>query len=662
MSQSHPTLQAIVDVSRALGADDSLVLHGGGNTSAKGAVTDVLGRQREVIWIKGSGWDLGTIEAAGFPACDLEALRALRSLEAMTDQDMVREVRATMLNTSGPTPSIEALLHAFLPHRFILHSHADAIIAVSNCADGHAICQDLYGDRVVYIPYIMPGFPLAKAVADAVDAKPGVQGALLHQHGLFTFADTADESLSLHLDMVDLASARYADAPVADGSDVTATHQACDLLPVLRGAISGDQPMVLEVRDDDWILAALAQPDARDVLCTPSLTPDHTIRTKPWPCWIDAVPTDVGPGVVEAIGAFAGMYNRYVDAGIAARGDRTRLDSMPRLMLVPGLGLIAAGINAKAASVAADIAEHTIATKMAARVLGSYRGLPDLDLFDMEYWALEQAKLAAFSPRELEGRVAVVTGGGGAIGEGVAQVLRDAGAAVALLDINEALVTAAADRLGGSVVAITADVTDEQSMASAMDDVCRAFGGLDIVVPNAGIAHSASIESHDADAFRRVVDVNLTGVFHTLQSSIRVMRRQGMGGSVVIVSSKNVLSPGAEFSAYSASKSGAHQLGKVAAMEFAGDDIVVNMVCPDAVFGCGDNPSGLWQEIGPDRARAKGLDAAALESHYRDRNMLKSLISAQDVGRAVLFFAARRTPTTGCLITVDGGVPGGFPR
>jgi NAD(P)-dependent dehydrogenase (short-subunit alcohol dehydrogenase family) len=212
------------------------------------------------------------------------------------------------------------------------------------------------------------------------------------------------------------------------------------------------------------------------------------------------------------------------------------------------------------------------------------------------------------------------------------------------------------------VVAITADVTDEQSMASAMDDVCRAFGGLDIVVPNAGIAHSASIEFHDADAFRRVVDVNLTGVFHTLQSSIRVMRRQGMGGSVVIVSSKNVLSPGAEFSAYSASKSGAHQLGKVAAMEFAGDDIVVNMVCPDAVFGCGDNPSGLWQEIGPDRARAKGLDAAALESHYRDRNMLKSLISAQDVGRAVLFFAARRTPTTGCLITVDGGVPGGFPR
>jgi len=275
---------------------------------------------------------------------------------------------------------------------------------------------------------------------------------------------------------------------------------------------------------------------------------------------------------------------------------------------------------------------------------------------------LEQAKLAKFSPRELEGQVAVVTGAGGAIGEGIAGVLLNAGAAVAILDINEDLARAACDRLSGPTLPVVADVTSTSSMREAMEAVCRRFGGVDILVPNAGVAHSASIEHHDPDAFRKVIDVNLTGVFVTLQAGIKVMRPQGMGGSVVIVSSKNVLAPGAEFSAYSASKAGGHQLGKVAALEFAADDIVVNMVCPDAVFACGDNPSGLWQEIGSDRASAKGINPSDLEEHYRQRNLLKSLISAEDVGEAVLFFAARRTPTTGSLITVDGGVVGGFPR
>lgn len=657
MSELPQTLESLIATSRALGSDDTLVMHGGGNTSAKGILTDILGRDREVIWIKGSGFALDTITADGFPACDLQSLRDLRSLEHMCDEDMVREVRATMLDTAACTPSIEALLHAFLPHTFILHSHADAILAVSNRERGESICRELYGDRVVHIPYIMPGFPLAKAVAEAIDANPNAIGALLHQHGLFTFAENAEEALSLHHELVGIASDQFDEAAQVLSRDATPRrHKAGDILPVLRAAVSLERPMVLDTRDDPWLLAALDFPTAERLLCTPALTPDHTIRTKPWPCWIDTTdPT-------AAMSQYSKMYSAYVSAGIASRGERTHLDACPRVMLVPGLGLIAAGINAKAAGIAADIAEHTIFTKMAARDLGPYRGLPDLDLFDMEYWPLEQAKLASFSPRELEGQVAVVTGGGGAIGEGVARVLLEAGAAVALIDIDREHVEAAADRLDGPVAAIVGDVTNETSMANAMDTVCHAFGGMDIIVPNAGIAHSASIESHDADLFRKVVDVNLTGVFNTLQSGIRVLRRQGMGGSVVIVSSKNVLAPGAEFGAYSASKSGAHQLGKVAAIEFAEDDIVVNMVCPDAVFGCGDNPSGLWQQIGADRAKAKGIDASELESHYRDRNMLKTLITAEDVGRAVLFFAARRTPTTGCLLTVDGGVPGGFPR
>jgi len=648
-----------VRTSRKMGADSTFVLHGGGNTSAKGTVQDIHGNELDVLFIKGSGWDLATIEAPGFPACDLNALRALRSVASMDDETMVREVRRTMLDPSGPTPSVETLLHAFLPHRFVDHSHADAIIALSNRPDGDALCKEVFGDRVVYLPWIFPGFPLAKAVADAVDANPDTEGVLLHRHGLFTFGETADASLDKHVELVGLAAARYEDernAVLAATADADVRWR--EVMPRLRGAVACENHFVLEVRDDPWIVAALARPEAEDVLVSGPLTPDHTLRCKCLPCWIGQGKDDAS----EEVDAWRAAYEAYMDRGRAHFGERHMLDAMPRVLLVPGVGIIGIGSTPKAAAVAADITEHTVLTKIAGQSMGAYTGLSELALFEMEYWSLEQAKLKGKVPKELEGQVAVITGGGGAIGEGVAHVLADAGAQIALLDLDLESAQGAAERIGPDTLAVPCDVTCEQSTAEAMDAVCRRFGGFDILVPNAGIAHSAPIVTHDIDAFRRVVEVNETGAFITLQAGIRVLKQQRLGGSIVLISSKNVYGPGAEFSAYSASKAGMHQLGRVAALEFASDDICVNMVLPDAVFGCGDNVSGLWREIGADRAKAKGLVLAELQEHYRQRNLLQSVIYARDVGRAVLHFAARRTPCTGSVLMVDGGVANAFPR
>ena len=660
MECAEQTLQERVRTSRLLGSDPSLVLHGGGNTSAKGRIVDVSGQTIDVIWVKGSGWDLATIEEAGFPALDLEQLRKLRTLDDLSDEEMVRCVRRCMIDPSGPSPSIETLLHAFLPHRFIDHSHADAILAISNRVNGHELCQEIFGNRVVALPFIMPGFPLSKAVADAVDENPDVEGVFLHKHGLFTFAETGEESLHRHLELVNLAGSYFKnDYRKVMEAVVEPTRSPSSILPALRGRLGGKHMLVLETRQWPWLVAALARSDAEELLISPPLTPDHTIRTKSLPCWFDPDKQSIG----DVIDRYVQTYEDYYKRGCAARGARTALDPSPRVILVPGLGLVAAGTTKKAARIAGDIGEHTVLTKVAGANLGTYQGLPDLDLFDMEYWTLEQAKLAKQARKPLEGQVAVLTGGAGAIGEGIAKVLTDAGASVVLLDIRKHEAEIVADRLGvEGVLAVEADVTDESSLKKAVEQICLQFGGFDILIPNAGIAHSAPIDEHDVGAFRRVVEINQIGVFLTLKVGIPILKNQGRGGSIVIVSSKNVLAPGAAFSSYSASKAGAQQLGKVAAMELADDKIHVNMVCPDAVFGHHDNPSGLWNEVGPQRAASRGLKVDELEEFYRHRNLLKTTISAEDVGRAVLFFASRSTPTTGALLPVDGGVPAGFPR
>lgn len=655
-----------VYTSRLIGSDPDLVLHGGGNTSVKSTVTDLLGEPVEAIFVKGSGWNLDSIAPEGLPGMRLAGLRRLRALASLSDEEMVNQQRIHLFRSDAPTPSVEALLHAFLPAKFIDHSHADAVLALTNRPDGEAAVREVYGAELGIVPYVMPGFGLALRAAEAFEASPGCIGLVLLKHGLFTWGGTARESYERHIQMVDRAE-RWLAARRTRVWQISrpAAGDAAAIAPVLRGMLAqptgdSDRPwrrMILEWDGSeemlDWVNGEAMPPLAQ----SNPLTPDHVIRTRSLPL-VAASPETLSDALEEYIRAYA----QYFAAGIAARGSRQALDPLPRVILIPGIGMFTAGASRKDARIAADLYRHTIRTKKLIFETGDYQGLPDLDLFDVEYWSLEQAKLGKGKELPLARQVAAVTGAAGAIGSGIAQELLAAGAHVALLDRDEAALSALQERLGGAAEAIACDVTDEASMAQAFAEICRRFGGVDLVVPNAGLAHSAPLDRLTLEDWRRIQGVNNDGVFLTVREAVRVLRRQGTGGNIVLISSKNVFAPGAEFAAYSTSKAAAAQLAKVAALELAKDGIRVNAVSPDAIFENAGRPSGLWQEIGPDRARSRGMAPEDLPDFYLQRSLLKVPLSARHVGQAVVFFASNLTPTTGAVLPVDGGLPEAFPR
>ncbi|HXO18803.1 MAG TPA: bifunctional aldolase/short-chain dehydrogenase [Thermoanaerobaculia bacterium] len=673
-----------VYTSRLIGAEPDLVLHGGGNTSVKSTFRDLLGEEVPAIFVKGSGWNLDTIAPEGLPGMDLAALRRLRRLPSLSDEEMVNQQRTHLFRADAPTPSVEALLHAFLPAKFVDHSHADAVLALTNRIGGEEVVRAVYGERVGIVPYVMPGFALSLAAAEAHDRTPGCSGLVLLKHGLFTWGETARESYERHVELVDLAERwlvgnRRRSFALGSPPSVAPADAAAVIAPLLRGRLaqeSGDpdrpfRRMIVEWAGDEEVLAWVSSPDMEALARSNPLTPDHSIRTKPRPMIVanpDGLDTEPWTRAIEAVlEGYVRDYRAYFAAGVAARGERRALDPLPRVILVPGVGMFTAGASRAEARIAADIYRHTMRTKSRVHETGEYEGLPDLDLFDVEYWSLEQAKLGKVKEKVLARQVAMVTGAAGALGSAIAGKLLEAGCHVALLDRDEEALAATARRLAekhgeAAVEAIVHDVTGEESTARAFAKVCRRFGGADVVVPNAGIARSGPLADLALADWRQVQEVNSTGVFLTLREAARLLRRQGTGGNVVVIASKNVFAPGAEFAAYSASKAAAAQLGKVAALELAADGIRVNSVNPDAIFGTAEQPSGLWREIGPDRARARGLEPADLADFYRRRSLLKVRLTGEHVGNAVVFFASNLTPTTGATLPVDAGLPEAFPR
>jgi rhamnulose-1-phosphate aldolase/alcohol dehydrogenase len=670
--------------SRLLGSDPRLVLHGGGNTSVKGTFVNLLGEAVPALFVKASGYDLGVIEPEGHPGLDLAYLRKLRALEILGDEAMANQLRTHLFDARSPTPSLETLVHAFLPQKFIDHTHADAILALTNQVDGERITREALGDDVIVLPYVRPGFQLARAVAAAYEARPQARGMVWTRHGLMTWGPTARASYQAMIALVTRAEeylGRRASAPRTVSSVTpleTAAARVAAVAPVLRGALArptGDanrphrRAIVVPLVTPE-ALAFVDGPHARELALTPPLTSDHLIRTKALPLWIDAPawdePARLAEQVRSAVRRYAAEYQVYLERHAAALPQGLgRFDALPRVVLVPGLGALAAGEDVGAATVARDITAHTLAVKSQVAACGTYEGLPEAELFEMEYHTFQHAKLGG-SAAPLAGEVALVTGAAGAIGSGICEALLAAGCHVAVTDLPGAALEGVVDelraRFGDRVVAVPLDVTDARSVADAFTAVARTWGGVDLVVVNAGLAHVAGLEDLDLEAFRRLERVNVDGALLVMAEAARHFRLQATGGDIVLVSTKNVFAPGAKFGAYSATKAAAHQLARIASLELAEIDVRVNMVAPDAVFAHGTRKSGLWAAVGPDRMRARGLDEAGLEDYYRSRNLLKARITAEHVARAVLFFATRQTPTTGATLPVDGGLPDATPR
>ena len=661
VAEQFSTIDLRVYSSRLLGADPALVLLGGGNTSVKHDVPGPLGGQVRILSIKGSGSDLASIDSSGFAPLLLDELLPLRERSRMDDETMVELVTLALINSSAPRPSIESLLHAFIPLDWVDHSHADAILTLTNQPDGEKIIRDVFGNDVGVVPYIKPGFDLSKAAADVYEADKSIIGLVLDKHGLVTFGPTAQESYERHAELVSRAEARISRSwKRRVASMYKAPESATQMAMRIRGGLSRRRRMIVRFDGSAGSRAFVDRDDIFEISQQGPATPDHVLRTKRLPMLLLSSDPD---DVLSEIERYEAVYSAYVKK-YAVPDDDFMHDPSPRVVLVPGLGLFTSGRTVREANGVAEIYRHTMDVIEGATAMSEYVALDEADLFEIEYWPLELYKLRLNPPdRELDGRVAVVSGAAGGIGKSIAHVLAEAGAHVFVtdVDLNGAEAVAAQIRDAGDVAeAALMDVTDEGAVEAVFKLIAMTTGGVDIAVSNAGIAQSSSIDTLSLSEWKRSLEVNATGHFLFTREAVRSLRAQGIGGSVVLVCTKNTFDPGRDFGAYSAAKAAELQLGRVLAIENGEHGIRVNMVNPDAVF----EDSKLWNKtIRLSRASAHGVKVDELEDYYRDRNLLRTRVSGLDVAQAVLFLASDRSPsTTGAVLPVDGGVRGAFPR
>jgi rhamnulose-1-phosphate aldolase/alcohol dehydrogenase len=671
-------LDLLVYASRLIGAETSLVVWGGGNTSVKRVERDHRGREVAVLRVKGSGSDLKSIQRKDFPGVRMDDILALLERESMEDQAMVDYFAHALLEPSSPRPSIETPLHGFLPAPAVIHTHADAVVSLTNNDRAHEVLREVYGDDVVALAYLRPGFPIARQVAEAFAAHPKARAILLEKHGTICWGDSVKAAYLSTIELISRAEdaiahrakgrARFGGAAVAVPSPAERRRVALAVAPVLRGMLGRDKRVVLTFDDSADVLEFASSRDAASLCQVGPATPDHTLYTKRLPCFVPVDrpgdPAAVTAAVQAGVRLFAADYTAYFNGHNA--GGAPLADPFPRVIAVTGLGLFAAGKDRRAAGIVDDIYHHTISVLGSASSFGRYVSLSAREAFDVEYWPLELYKLTLAPPeRELARRVALVTGGASGIGRAAALRLAAEGAHVVVTDLDAAGARKVADEVialagSGRAVGLGMDVTGEASVRAAVEEAVLAYGGLDIVVSNAGIAHSAPIAELELADWERSFAVNSTGHFLVAREAFRVLRAQGTGGAFVFVATKNVMSPGKDFGAYSASKAAEAQLAKVLALEGGPHGIRVNIVNPDAVF----RDSRLWSdEVRQQRARAQGIAVDELEDFYRKRNILARPILPEDVAEAVLFLASDRSAkTTGCTITVDGGVKDAFPR
>jgi rhamnulose-1-phosphate aldolase/alcohol dehydrogenase len=663
---TNPDIALRIYTSRLLGQERRLVLHGGGNTSVKTTELDLFGTETAVLRVKGSGWDLAAIESAGLPGVRLEPVLKLEQLEQLSDEAMVNYLRGCLMDSMAPTPSVETLLHAFLPHKYIDHSHALDVLALVDQHEGENMARQVFGNRVGYVPYIMPGFSLAKTAANEYRRNQQVEGLVLMKHGLFTFGETAKESYTRTIELNNLAAAfvqKHRRAPVflSRSRPKKEIARTADIAPILRGCLANAGQTatrwILDFRCSDQILEFVNGQHVTDYARRGTITPDHLIRTKNAPLFLPFPETDAlaefRRETAAAIADYSQSYRDYFDRNNSQlEKSKLMLDPTPRLALIPACGIFGIGKSAQEAAIVADIAETWIETVTAAESIGRFSSLDEGQQFAMEYWSLEQAKLRALSEPRLSRQVVLVTGGAGTIGSAIAKAFAQEGAEIAVADLDGEKAAETARKIKATGLGAGCDVANADSVRAFFDRVCERFGGVDVVVSNAGAAWPGPIATISDDLLRRSFEINFFAHQLVAQNAVRVMRWQETGGAILFNASKQAINPGPNFGAYGIPKAATLSLLRQYALEHGRDKIRVNAVNADRIR------SGLLtDEMIRSRAQSRGVT----EKDYMSGNLLGCEVTAEDVAQAFVHHALA-LKTTGDVTTVDGGNVAAFLR
>ncbi|NIK68733.1 MULTISPECIES: bifunctional aldolase/short-chain dehydrogenase [unclassified Paenibacillus] len=672
-------LDQLVYRSNLIGADRRVCNIYGGNTSTKTTVKDFRGRDIEVMYVKGSGSDLGSMKAANFTGLRMEDIRPLFERDAMTDEEMVAYLGNCMIDAKHPRASIETLLHAFLPFKHVDHTHPDAIISLCCADNGRHLAEEIFGNRFVWVPYVRPGFTLSKMIAEGVLANPNAELVLMEKHGLVTWGETSEECYAQTIKIINEAEAfieaRVNEAKLFGG----VKHEALpaeirrqivsQVMPTIRGAVSDVKKMILSFDDQDDVLAFVGGADAPQLSQVGAACPDHLVHTKVVPLFIDWTPNaedidGLKSKLIEGVAAYKEQYKAYFEEN-KNEGD-VMFEAAPRVILIPGIGMINTGKSWALSQVSGALYHRAISVMRGATALGNFVSLSANESYNVEYWPLELYKLSlAPAEAEFSRKVAFITGGAGGIGSETARRLVSEGAHVVLADLNlegaEKVAQEINDKYGENrAYAVKMDVTDEQAVQAAYAEVALVYGGVDIIVNNAGLATSSPFDETSLKEWNLNINVLGTGYFLVAREAFKLMKQQGIGGNMVFIGSKNSIFAGKSVTAYSSAKALEAHLARCIAAEGGEFGIRVNTILPDAILQGSAIWNGAWRN---ERAAAYGIEPDQLEEHYRKRTTLLVNIYPRDIAEGIAFFASSKSDkTTGCMLTIDGGVPAAFTR
>lgn len=665
--------------SNLIGSDRRVCNWGGGNTSSKEITTDFRGREIEVMYVKGSGSDLASMEAKHFTGLRLDDIRPLFEKEEMPDDEMVAYLANCMIDAKAPRPSIETLLHAFLPFKHVDHTHPDSIISLCCADNGQEIAKDIFGDTFVWVPYIRPGFTLSKMIAQGVLDHPNAELVLMEKHGLVTWGATQEECYAKTIEMINKAAVyieqKASEQPLFGGEKVQSLESnkrrelVAHLMPAVRGAVSDSKRMILTFDDADDVLSFVNANNSHALSQVGAACPDHLVHTKMTPLFIDWTPSaedieGLKQAVIQGIDDYKKQYQAYFDQN-AHEGD-VMFEAAPRVILIPGIGMINTGKSHAMSLVSGALYHRAIAVMRGATSLGQFVSLSASESYNVEYWPLELYKLSlAPAETEFSRQIALITGGAGGIGSETARRLVSEGAHVVLADLNLEGAQKVADEINQQygahrALAVQMDVTSEEQVAQAYAETAIHYGGIDIIVNNAGLATSSKFEDTTLKEWNLNMNVLGTGYFLVAREAFKIMKEQALGGSMVFIGSKNSIYAGKSVTAYSSAKALEAHLARCIAAEGGEHGIRVNTILPDAILQGSAIWNSNWRN---ERAAAYGIEPDQLEEHYRQRTTLLVNIYPKDIAEGIAFFASSKAEkTTGCMLTIDGGVPAAFTR